>query len=346
MKKQLLINPRFEKFSPPKKPEEMERLRQSLSDRGYVGLPILTWHNYIVDGHNRYHVCKDLGIEIDIDKNVEEIDLGDDATEIDAMDWMLTHQLSSKNLTPGEKLAMTEEFQEEVKLENEKRKSEAIAESNRNRNLSCVQLDTIEICNQKPNPPRDRSLNTREQIAQKAGVSTGTVARYNKVMNSGDEDLKQKVKTGAVTVNKAYEEVRKREVRTCKICGKEKKIIDFFGDDEICKECSRRESAEHIDDPRFTSYASEETKKNFKDVLTKRDPKENIDQDFEIQWLKDTCKEFITRINERYFDSLASIEKMDKEHIHEAYNVMEEFVSNMFDLQGKFEERRNANERN
>ena len=30
------------------------------------------------------------------------------------MDWMLTHQLSSKNLSTGEKLAMTEEFQKEV----------------------------------------------------------------------------------------------------------------------------------------------------------------------------------------------------------------------------------------
>lgn len=41
------------------------------------------------------------------------------------MDWMLTHQLSSKNLSTGEKLAMTEEFQKEVALENEKKKSEA-----------------------------------------------------------------------------------------------------------------------------------------------------------------------------------------------------------------------------
>ncbi len=37
---------------------------------------------------------------------------------------MFTHQLSSKNLSVGEKLAMTEEFQEEVRLENEKKKLE------------------------------------------------------------------------------------------------------------------------------------------------------------------------------------------------------------------------------
>lgn len=37
------------------------------------------------------------------------------------MDWILTHHLSSKNLTPGEKLAMMDEFKEEVRVENEKK---------------------------------------------------------------------------------------------------------------------------------------------------------------------------------------------------------------------------------
>ena len=38
-------------------------------------------------------------------------------------------------------------------------------------------------------------------------------------MNSDDEDLKEKVKFGEVTINKAYEEVRKKETRICKMCG-------------------------------------------------------------------------------------------------------------------------------
>lgn len=38
---------------------------------------------------------------------------------------------------------------------------------------------------------RDRSTNTREQRAKIAGVGTGTVARFNKVMNSDDEELKK-----------------------------------------------------------------------------------------------------------------------------------------------------------
>lgn len=31
---------------------------------------------------------------------------------------------------------------------------------------------------------------TREQVAKLSGVGTGTVARYNRIMNSDDEELK------------------------------------------------------------------------------------------------------------------------------------------------------------
>lgn len=101
------------------------------------------------------------------------------------MDWMLTHQLSSKNLTSGEKLAMVDEFKEQVRLENEKKKSEAIAESNRTRNSNTLQME----CNENNRVHSDTW--TDSQTSKKAKVGTGTVARYNKVMNSDDDELKQ-----------------------------------------------------------------------------------------------------------------------------------------------------------
>ncbi len=45
---------------------------------------------------------------------------------------------------------------------------------------------------------RDRSTNTREQVAKLSGVGVGTVARYDAVMKSDDEELKRKVRTGEV----------------------------------------------------------------------------------------------------------------------------------------------------
>lgn len=327
--KELKINPRFEKFSPKKKQDEIDELRKSLKEKGYIGAPILTWHGYIIDGHNRYYMCKELGVEID-DDNIEEIDLGDDAEEIDAMDWMHTHQLSSKNLTAGEKLAMTMELQKEIALENEKKRKET---EGRPRKENCT---PIGVQNTDDNRSRSNTW-TDSQTAKKAGVGVGTVARYNRVMNSDDENLKEKVKSGEVTVNKAYEEVRKKETRICKICGKEKKIIDFFGNDTICKECTRKEAEKNESSLHMmSSKPTVENMKIYEDVTTSRDAKDCIDQDSELIWLQRMCEDFIGQVNDRFFNLLCAIEKMDSEHIQKANNIFEEFVSEVFDTQEKF----------
>lgn len=336
--KKLKINPRFEKFSPKKKPDEIETLKDSLKKKGYIGSPILTWHGFIVDGHNRYKICQELGIPIDLDKNVEEIELGEFAEEIDAMDWMLTHQLSSKNLSVGEKLAMTEEFKKEVRLENEKKRKET--EGRPIKNCTPIGVQNKEMTNENSRFHSDTW--TDSQTAKKAGVGTGTVARYNKVMKSNDEDLKEKVKTGQVTVNKAYEEVRKHETRICKICGKEKKTIDFFGNDIICKECSRKESEKNINVPKSSSSSksSSEMDDVYKDVLTAKNAKEQINQDYELNWLKDKCDDFISQVNDKFFDLLVVIEKMDNEHINETCTILEDFILKVYKIQEKFKNKK------
>lgn len=333
--KELKINPRFEKFSPKKKQDEIDELRKSLKEKGYIGAPILTWHGYIIDGHNRYYMCKELGVEID-DDNIEEIDLGHDAKEIDAMDWMHTHQLSSKNLTAGEKLAMTMELQKEIALENERKRKET---EGRPRKENCT---PIGVQNTDDNRSRSNTW-TDSQTAKKAGVGVGTVARYNRVMNSDDEDLKEKVKSGEVTINKAYEEVRKKETRICKMCGKEKKNIDFFGNDTICKECARKEAEKNENSLHMmSSKPTVENMKIYEDVTTSRDAKDYIDQDSELDWLQRMCNDFIGQVNDRFFNLLCAIEKMDSEHIQKANNIFEEFVSKVFDTQEKFNNKKES----
>ncbi len=76
----------------------------------------------------------------------------------------MTHQLSSKNLSPGEKLAMMDEFKEEVRIENEKKKKET--EGRPPKNLSPV--------GDKINEPKF-DTRTDAQVAAKAGVGVGTV---------------------------------------------------------------------------------------------------------------------------------------------------------------------------
>lgn len=106
------------------------------------------------------------------------------------MDWMHTHQLSSKNLTTGEKLAMTIELQKEIALENKKKKEKANEQFYGNRfteNKESVESTPIGV------QSKSRSDTwTDSQTAKKAGVGIGTVARYNRVMNS-DEAKQRKV---------------------------------------------------------------------------------------------------------------------------------------------------------
>lgn len=85
---------------------------------------------------------------------------------------MLTHQLSSKNLLSSEKIAMTEEFQKEVAIENEKKKKEAQKTFQGNQHVDCTPIGVDSKMDGR------KSTWTDSQIAKKAGVGVGTVARY------------------------------------------------------------------------------------------------------------------------------------------------------------------------
>ena len=90
---------------------------------------------------------------------------------------MLTHQLSSKNLSINEKIAMVQEFQREVALENEKKKKEADEQFYGNRFTdSKKNVESTPVGVQSTKSRSDTW--TDSQTAKKAGVGVGSVARY------------------------------------------------------------------------------------------------------------------------------------------------------------------------
>ena len=101
---------------------------------------------------------------------------------------MISHQDARRHLSQGELIYANSMVAEEIALENKEKVSKAVIESNKNRtNSNCIQMDACE------KSARDRSTNTREQEAKMSGVGVGTVARYNRVMNSDDEAKQRKV---------------------------------------------------------------------------------------------------------------------------------------------------------
>lgn len=195
--KELKINPELRDFIPPLSGEEKKQLEDSLLKYGYKGAPIYIWNDYIVDGHNRYELCKKHNIEFP----VEELILGENTTIIDVMEWMINTQLGRRNLPPAQRLAVMDKFKR--KLQEQAKENMSLGGGDKKSEGAKNRVSPI---------GEKRSItHTDKELAKMARVGTGTIARFNKVMKSDDEELKKKVLSNEVSINAGYEKVREKE---------------------------------------------------------------------------------------------------------------------------------------
>lgn len=62
--KELKIDPELRDLSPPPTNEEYKQLEKNILENGFdKHFPIMEWHGYIADGHNRFSICKKHNIE-------------------------------------------------------------------------------------------------------------------------------------------------------------------------------------------------------------------------------------------------------------------------------------------
>jgi hypothetical protein len=105
--KKLKRDPEFQSLIPAMLDEEYKLLEKSIIKEG-VRNAIVTWHGYIVDGHHRYKICEEHGIEF------ETIEL-----EIDerhkVINWIISNQLGRRNLLPEQKQYLIHKMYENEK---------------------------------------------------------------------------------------------------------------------------------------------------------------------------------------------------------------------------------------
>lgn len=92
------INPRFQSVCPPLHPDEYAMLREQIRTDG-LREPIITWQDQIVDGHNRFAICSELGIT---PRSVER----EFSSESDVVLWIIGNQLGRRNLEPIRKVPL------------------------------------------------------------------------------------------------------------------------------------------------------------------------------------------------------------------------------------------------
>ena len=183
------INPKFQALIPPLSPEEFSQLETNIIADGCRD-PLVTWDGTLIDGHNRYAICKKHGIEFD----TKPMQFEDEAL---VRIWMRNNQRGRRNLTDAWKI--------ELELGNKNDLAELgkkkMTEGGGDRTSSAAKEKAGLSNNDKPaaEPKHD----TRKAIAKAVGVSTGKVAQAEVVKKKSPE-LWEKAKAGEITVHAAY----------------------------------------------------------------------------------------------------------------------------------------------
>ena len=178
------INPMFASIAPPLKDCEFRLLKEDILERGCI-TPLITWKGFIVDGHNRYRICK----EYDIPFTVQEMAFAD---EQDAALWIAKKHLGRRNLTPFSKCEMVYPFEDALKEEARKRMGS-----------------------------HDSSFTgrTRDILADMAGVSHGSFNKAKRIILEGDEETKRRLRAGEISINRAYTELVSNNTHSTKESG-------------------------------------------------------------------------------------------------------------------------------
>lgn len=186
----LHVDPEFKSLIPPLTAEEYAALEQSILADGCRDA-IVTWNGIIVDGHNRYEICTTHNVPF---KTVSyNFDSRDEVKE-----WMILNQLARRNLQPFQYV----ELALRIKPVIEERAKAKLRKYYGNQYDGPLQK-SAEV--QKP-------INTREEIAQLAGVSRDTVAKVEKILEVADEETKDALRRGDMSINKAYNDIHKPHV--------------------------------------------------------------------------------------------------------------------------------------
>lgn len=195
----------LEVLIPPLTSEEFKQLERNILEEG-IRDPLVTWNGILVDGHNRYRIAQEHDMNyVTVEKEFADMNA--------VKEWMVNNQLGRRNLPEyvrGELLSYVRELLKNIGKEKQ------ILTLNKGKETPVLSIiDKTEH-------------NSQKEFAEKIGWSTGKVAMFDIVKAKAPEEIKAKLRTGEVSINQAYKEVKKEEIET-----KRKEIRETFEKQDV-----------------------------------------------------------------------------------------------------------------
>lgn len=183
----IVVNEELKAYIDPLTAEEHEALERSLLAEGCRDALVL-WGNVLVDGHNRYGICRKHGLPFQTVQNPRFTSLEDVHL------WMIDQHLGRRSVSDYQRgvLAL--------------RKREIVAER-RARQTAPVDTPTTEAVPADSTPGDTAStavaLETREAVAKAARISSSQVVLIEKIQKQAAPELVAAVKAGTVSISAA-----------------------------------------------------------------------------------------------------------------------------------------------
>ncbi len=160
---ELKIDAKFRSLIRPLFPKEYQQLEENLMRDGCID-PIITWNGYIIDGHNRYEICKRRKIPFSV------MPFSFDCREA-AEIWICTNQLGRRNLSDeARRFLIGKQYEAEKVI-------------TMNRNPLGVNQHSV----RKDQQERITHKRTAQRIGEDNHISGGSVEKYAAYAKAVDE---------------------------------------------------------------------------------------------------------------------------------------------------------------
>lgn len=177
----ITIDKEFKSLIPALTEDERNGLEASLKAEGCRDALVL-WGNILIDGHNRYEICTQYGIPY---KTVQK----DFDSREDVIQWIILNQFGRRNLPMYERARLALRLKPVIS---------AKAKENQGHRTDISQKSV-------------KSTDTQKELAKVAGVSHDTISKVEKIEATATEETKEQLRKGDISINQAYQTVRREE---------------------------------------------------------------------------------------------------------------------------------------
>jgi N6-adenosine-specific RNA methylase IME4 len=193
------IKEEFKNLIPALSVEEFKQLEENCLADG-IREAIITWHGYIIDGHNRYEIATKHKLKYEsIEKSFD--------SEDDVKEWMIHNQFGRRNLSNYQRSVLALELESVFSARAKEKQGQ--------------RTDIIQISEES------KPIVAIKELGKIAKLSHDTIAKVKVIQATATPEVKAKLSTGEVSINQVYQDIKKEEKKAVRIELIEQQIEDI-----------------------------------------------------------------------------------------------------------------------